>query len=90
VKNSSRHLIVATRSKADCLRKMAALPRLPLCANLIRLDVHYRRWLRVAERTALIPVFSDIVASHNSEEHFGLFLQFDGPILCSTGEFRDL
>jgi len=69
---------VGTRSNAGSPCEMAALPRPPLCANLTELDVHYRRWLRGAERKGLIPVFSDIVSSRYSEEDFNLYLFFDG------------
>jgi len=58
---------VATRSNAGSPCEMAALPRLPLCAKLTTLVVHYKRWLRGAERKGLIPVFSDITSSRRSE-----------------------
>jgi len=59
---------VATKSNAGGPCEMAALPRLALCAKLTTLDVHYRRWLRGAERKGLIPVFSDIVSPPWSED----------------------
>ena len=58
---------VAARSNAGSPCEKAALPRLPLCANLIELEVHYKRWLRDPERKGLIPVFSDIVSSRQPE-----------------------
>jgi len=70
---------VATRLNAGSPCEMAALPRLPLCAELTVLEVYYRRWLRGHEKKGLIPVFSDIVSSRFSEEDFGLSLLFDGP-----------
>jgi len=70
---------VATRSNTGGPCEMAALPMLPLCAKLIELEVHYRRWLRGAERKGLIPVFSDIVSSRYSEEHFTLYLCLHWP-----------
>jgi len=64
---------VATRSNVGRPCEMAALPRLPRCAKLTALEVHYRRWLRGAERKGLIPVFSDIVSSRDPE--FTLLLE---------------
>jgi len=58
---------VATRSNSGSPCEMASLPTLPLCAELFELEVHYRRWLRGAERKELIPVFSDIVSSREPE-----------------------
>jgi len=71
---------VAIRSNAGGPCEMAALPRLPLCAKLTEIRLHYRRWLRGPERKGLIPVFSDIVSSCYSEEDFDLLLTFDGLI----------
>jgi hypothetical protein len=56
----------------------------PLCRQLKKLDLHYKRWLRGSERKALIPAFGDIMASHRPEEQsgssFSLRLSFDeGP-----------
>jgi len=59
---------IAARSNGGSLCEMAALPRLPLCAGLTDLNVHYRRWLRGVERKGLIPVFSDIVSSRQPED----------------------
>jgi len=56
---------VDTRSNAGSPCEKAALPRLPFCAELVALDVRYRRWLRGAERKGLIPVFGDIVSSRD-------------------------
>jgi len=69
---------IDTRSNAGSLCEKAALPRLPLCAKLTALHLHYRRWLRGAERKGLIPVFSDIVSSCVSQAYFDLFLRADG------------
>ena len=51
----------------------------PLCRELKRLHVHYKRWLRGPERNALIPAFGDVVASHHNMEQtgFSLCLSFD-------------
>jgi len=54
---------VAAKSNAGSPCEIPSLPRQPLGANLIELEVHYRRWLRGPERKGLIPVFSDIVSS---------------------------
>jgi len=56
---------VAIRSNPGSPCEMAALPTLPLCAQLTELGVYYGRWLRGAERKGLIPVFSDIVSSRD-------------------------
>jgi len=58
---------VTTRSNAGSPCEMAAPPRLPLCVELERLVLHYRRWLRGAERKGLIPVFSNIVSSRSPD-----------------------
>jgi len=41
----------------------------PLCRQLKKLHLHYKRWSRGAERNGLIPAFGAIVASHPAEEH---------------------
>jgi hypothetical protein len=49
----------------------------PLCRQLIKLRLHYKRWLRGTERHALIPAFGAIVASHPPEEqNFSLQVSF--------------
>jgi hypothetical protein len=67
---------VDTRSNPNRPCEMAAMPRIPLCANLTSLQVGCKRWLRGPERMALIPVLSDIVSSRGSET-FNLYLWFD-------------
>lgn len=51
---------------------------IPLC-SLKMLRVHYKRWLRGLEKTAVIADFGDIVASRQQEEPsgFSLCLSFD-------------
>ncbi len=51
----------------------------PLCRELKRLHLHYKRWLRGSERKALIPAFGEIVASHQrlKQTGFSLCLSFD-------------
>jgi hypothetical protein len=68
---------VDTRTNPNSPCEMAAMPRIPLCAELALLEVGYKRWLRGPERKALIPVFSDIVSSRRSEEDFDLYLWID-------------
>ena len=53
----------------------------PICGGLKRLHVHYKRWLRGIEKTAVISALSTIVASRQQEEPgFLLFLSIDeGP-----------
>jgi hypothetical protein len=55
----------------------------PLCRQLRRLHLHYKRWSRGAERNALIPAFGAIMASHSPEErNFSFQLSFgEGPEL---------
>ena len=69
---------VTTKSYASSACEMGTLPSLPLCLKLVELQVRYKRWLRGPERTALLPIFSDIVSSRWSEEGFDLILRFDG------------
>jgi hypothetical protein len=55
----------------------------PLCRQLRKLHLHYKRWSRGTERNALIPAFGAIVASHPPEEQkFSFRLSFgEGPEL---------
>jgi hypothetical protein len=55
---------------------MVALPSLSLWKEKAKLILDYKRWLRGPERTALIPVFGDIVSSHWLGEDFSLILRF--------------
>ena len=49
----------------------------PLCRQLRKLHLHYKRWSRGAERNGLIPAFGAIVASYSVEEHvFSFQLSF--------------
>jgi len=49
----------------------------PLCRQLKKLHLHYKRWSRGAERNGLIPAFGAIVASYAAEEHvFSFQLSF--------------
>ena len=68
---------VATQSSTDRPCKMGGLPNPPLCLKLKIFQVCYKRWLRGAERTALLLVFGDIVSSRQSENVFELHLSFD-------------
>jgi hypothetical protein len=68
--------IAATTSSADNPCGMVALPSLSLCEEVRELNLHYKRWLRGPERTALIPVFSDLVSSHWLGERFLLSIFF--------------
>ena len=67
---------IDTESNADIPCEMRGLPRLPLCLNLVELEVNYNRWLRGPERTALIQIFGDIVSSR---EEFELRLNLNAP-----------
>jgi hypothetical protein len=53
----------------------------PLCSQLRRLHLHYKRWTRGSERNALIPAFGAIVASRPPEkQNFSFRLSFgEGP-----------
>ena len=70
---------VATTSHADSPCEPAAPPRQLLCARLDWMSVDYGRWLRGPERTALIPVFGEIVSSRRLEikQVFSLVLSFE-------------
>ena len=46
---------------------------IPLCVNLRVLHLHYKRWSRGTERSALIPAFGAIMATHSPEEQDFLF-----------------
>jgi len=49
----------------------------PLCRQLRKLHLHYKRWSRGAERNGLIPTFGAIVASHwAKEQSFSFRLSF--------------
>jgi len=49
----------------------------PLCRQLRKLHLHYKRWSRGAERNGLIPAFGAIVASHPPKEQaFSFQLSF--------------
>ena len=52
----------------------------PLCRELKKLHLHYKRWLRGPENIPLIPAFGDIVESHQrlKQTDFSLCLSFDG------------
>jgi hypothetical protein len=45
----------------------------PLCRQLRKLHLHYKRWSRGAERNALIPAFGAIMASHPPEKQIFTF-----------------
>jgi hypothetical protein len=64
---------------------------IPLCRELKKLHLHYKRWLRGSERKALIPAFGDIVASHQPEEQsgFSLYLSFDEGQKSRSGKSMD-
>jgi len=49
----------------------------PLCRQLRKLHLHYKRWSRGTERNGLIPAFGAIVASHRAKEQtFSFRLSF--------------
>ena len=68
---------IVTKSTADSPCGMSGVPSLPLCLDLMQLEVTYERWLRGPERTALLLVFGDIASSRRSVEEFQLRLSFD-------------
>jgi len=45
----------------------------PLCGQLRKLHVHYKRWSRGTERNGLLPAFGAIVASYAAEEGVSSF-----------------
>jgi len=46
----------------------SSLAIVPLCKQLRKLHLHYKRWSRGTERNGLIPAFGAIVASHRAKE----------------------
>jgi len=57
----------------------------PLCRQLRKLHLHYKRWSRGAERNALIPAFGAIAASYPLEEQtFSFRLSF-----CEGSELQE-
>ena len=65
---------VATKPNACSPCDMGALPNLPLCSKLVKLNVTYKRWLRDPEKTTLLLVFGDIASSRQSGQDFELKL----------------
>jgi hypothetical protein len=74
---------VDTRSNAEISNEKVAPQRPPLCAKLLSLDVHYRRWLRGPERMALIPVLSDILSSRAEDGFYRIILGLERSQLWS-------
>ena len=55
----------------------SSLAIVPLCKQLRKLHLHYKRWSRGTERNGLIPAFGAIVASHPAKEQtFSFLLSF--------------
>ena len=68
---------VARRPNAGEMIGLYTQPFRPLCGRLKRFHLHYKRWLRGPEKTGIIQVFGDIMASAPA---FSLHLSFDeGP-----------
>jgi len=68
---------VARRPDASAIIGISSQNNRSLCEQLERLHLHYKRWLRGLERTGIIQVFGDIVAS---APDFSFNLSFDeGP-----------
>ena len=68
---------VARRPDASEMIGLSTQPIIPLCGQLKRLHLHYKRWLRGLEKPGIIQVFGDIMASAPA---FSLHLSFDeGP-----------
>ena len=68
---------IIIRPDVDRACKMVAPLSQPLCVDLTRLHLHYKRWLRGPERKTLIPIFSDIRASRLPKKSCKLLLSFD-------------
>ena len=83
---------VATKANADIQREVGAPSRLPFCSKLVELRVNYERWLRDPERTALLPVFGNIVSSRRSEGYFDFRLTCGGFIQtwCVSGHVASI
>ena len=54
---------IATRRNTSAMIGPLTQPIRPLCGKLKRFHLHYKRWLRGLEKTEIIQVFGDIVAS---------------------------
>ena len=68
---------IVRRLDASAMIGLSSQPIRPLCGQLKRLHLHYKRWLRGLEKTGIIQVFGDIVASVPA---FSLHLSVDeGP-----------
>ena len=68
---------IARRPDESEMTRLSSQPIRPLCRQLKRLHLHYKRWLRGLEKTGIVQVFGDIVASVPA---FLLDLSFDeGP-----------
>jgi hypothetical protein len=73
---------VAGRPNASAMTEPPSRAIVPLCRELKKLHLHYKRWLRDTERRGLILAFSDIVESRHPDDQsgFSLCLSFDeGP-----------
>ena len=68
---------VARRPNAREMIGLSTQPIRPFCGQIKRLHLHYKRWLRGLEKTGIIQLFGDIMASAPA---FSLHLSFDeGP-----------
>ena len=65
---------VSRRPNAIEMIGLSTQPIRPLCGQLKRLHLHYKRWLRGHEKTGIIQVFGDIMAS---AQDFSLHLSCD-------------
>ena len=72
---------VATASNAGSPSEIVGPPgqtRPRLCPSLLNLYLGFKRWLRVPEKSVLIPVLGDIVSSYHPKHSFELALRFGG------------
>jgi hypothetical protein len=65
---------IARRPDTSGVIGLPSQPIRPLCGQLNRLHLHYKEWLGGVEKTGMIQVFGDIVASAPA---FSLHLSFD-------------
>ena len=63
--SESFFLEFAERPNVNAMTGPSSQTIAPLCRELFKLCLHYKRWLRCPEKKALIPTFGDIVVSRS-------------------------
>ena len=65
---SSAFFLAFAAGGRNASAKLSSQTLAPLCRQLRKLHLHYKRWSRGAERNGLIPAFGAIVASYPAEK----------------------